>query len=296
MGSKRFRNKLKETFSRKRIIKFLDKQGFYIVLFICICIISVTTFWASRGNLGDLPKQLGLGQQSEDHQLSDEFPDELPEDIEIEVQDVITSDEGEVEQDIGGQKQEEQQAEKQQAEERQEDKRHKEAYAQPSSKVAMAAQGKTVKQEEVQQQQQLKLEPASLVMPVAGRVIKEFAMDKLIYCNTLEQWTTHPGIDIKAEQGAQVKAAADGRVAEVGEDGKLGIYILIDHGGGVRTRYANLSTKNMVSKGEEVKKNQIISGVGKTANFEISDAPHLHFELIHNDVPIDPTPYLAGLN
>ncbi|MGI6112994.1 MAG: peptidoglycan DD-metalloendopeptidase family protein [Mahellales bacterium] len=283
MSSKKFKTKLKETFSRNRVMKFLDKQGFYIVLFICICIIGVTTFWASRGNLGDLPKQLGLGQQSEDKELPDEFPDEQPEDIEIEVQDVITSD------DEAGEEQGEQQKDKQ------EKKPEEKKDTQPPAKVAMAAEGGVNQQEEVQTQQKLNLEPASLVMPVTGQVIKEFAMDKLVYCNTLEQWTTHAGIDIKAQQGAQVKAAADGRVLEVGEDGKLGIYIMIDHGGGMKTKYANLSTKNMVSKDEKVTKGQIISGVGKTANFEIADAPHLHFELIHNDTPIDPTPYLAGL-
>jgi len=64
--------------------------------------------------------------------------------------------------------------------------------------------------------------------------------------------------------------------------------IIIDHGGDYQTVYGH-NQKMMVTKDENVYKGDVIALSGNTGR---SSAPHLHYEVIKNDVPIDPTPYL----
>ncbi|HHW03955.1 MAG TPA: M23 family metallopeptidase [Thermoanaerobacterales bacterium] len=138
---------------------------------------------------------------------------------------------------------------------------------------------------------------ATMAMPAVGKVIADYAVDKLIYSKTLEQWNSHGGIDIAAEEGTPVKAAMDGTVAEVRKsDPRLGVVVIIDHGGDVRTLYANLSSDKLVQKGKYVKKGQIIGAVGRTAPYEIEDPPHLHFEVLKGGENIDPQQYLPKIN
>lgn len=137
----------------------------------------------------------------------------------------------------------------------------------------------------------------TMAMPAVGKVIADYAVDKLIYSKTLEQWNSHHGIDIAAEEGTPVKAVMDGTVVEVrSNDPRLGVVVVIDHGGDVRTLYGNLSSDKLVQKGKYVKKGQIIGAVGKTAPYEIEDPPHLHFEVFKGKENIDPQQYLPKLN
>lgn len=137
-------------------------------------------------------------------------------------------------------------------------------------------------------------EPAmeTMVVPVFGTMYTEFSEDALIYSKTLDQWSTHTGIDIKAEEGSPVRAAMDGVVDQLANDPQLGLTIILDHGGEVYTKYSNLSTLDLVSINQSVKKGDVISGVGKTALYEIADDPHLHFEVIVQGKSVDPKKYL----
>ena len=137
-------------------------------------------------------------------------------------------------------------------------------------------------------------EPAmeTMVVPVFGTMYTEFSEDVLVYSKTLDQWSTHTGIDIKAEEGSPVRAAMDGVVDQVVNDPQLGLTIVLDHGGKVYTKYSNLSTLDLVSINQSVKKGDVISGVGKTALYEIADDPHLHFEVIKQGKSVDPKKYL----
>ena len=138
---------------------------------------------------------------------------------------------------------------------------------------------------------------ATMAMPTMGKVITAFAMDTLVYSKTLEQWNAHPGIDIAADLGTQVKSAMKGTVAEVrSNDPRLGVVVILDHGGGIQTLYGNLQSDKLVKKGDTVEKGQVIGAVGKTAPFEIEDPPHLHFEVIKDGKNIDPGQYLPKLN
>ena len=128
--------------------------------------------------------------------------------------------------------------------------------------------------------------------PLSGEVIREFSSDTLVYSKTLDQYMTHYGTDIAAPADTQVKAVADGTVTKVYTDNKYGITIEIDHGDGLRSIYANLSTDSMVETGDVVTKGQVISGVGNTSLFESLDESHLHFEMQKDETAVDPRFYL----
>ena len=129
-------------------------------------------------------------------------------------------------------------------------------------------------------------------MPVTGEIIKEFANNKLVYSNTLDVWATHNGIDIKADKTTVVKSSADGKVASIKNDPRYGLTVIVEHVNGYKTVYANLLSTEFVTEGENVKQGQSLGTVGNTASFEISDEPHLHFELLKNNEQQDPELYL----
>ena len=129
-------------------------------------------------------------------------------------------------------------------------------------------------------------------MPVKGDIVKEYAKDKLVYSNTLEEWTTHLGIDIKADKTTIVKSIENGIVKSIKNDPRYGITVIISHDNGFESQYSNLLTAEFIAEGEEIKKEQTIGTIGNTAIFEIEDDPHLHFELRKNDENVDPTVYL----
>lgn len=128
--------------------------------------------------------------------------------------------------------------------------------------------------------------------PVEGDIVRDFAVDNLIYSDTLQEWTTHTGIDIKAEKTTVVKAAETGTVKTIKNDPRYGLTIIIEHSNGFQTVYSNLLTSEFVVEGEKVEKGQSLGTVGNTAAFEIADEPHLHFEIIKDSVQVDPNIYL----
>ena len=127
--------------------------------------------------------------------------------------------------------------------------------------------------------------------PIAGEIIKDFAMDSLIYSKTLEEWTTHSGIDIKAEKMSIVTASEAGTIESIKNDPRYGLTITIAHRDGLKTIYSNLLSTEFVKELEEVEKGQTIGTVGESASFEIADEPHLHFEMYKDGEPVNPTIY-----
>jgi murein DD-endopeptidase MepM/ murein hydrolase activator NlpD len=98
----------------------------------------------------------------------------------------------------------------------------------------------------------------------------------------------HAGIDIAAPMGAAVLSAQSGVVDLATRDGSYGIYVVIDHGGGLRTLYAHLS-QLMVSPGQRIGRGELIGLVGSTG---LSTGPHLHFEVRQNGGLSDPLAFL----
>jgi murein DD-endopeptidase MepM/ murein hydrolase activator NlpD len=86
----------------------------------------------------------------------------------------------------------------------------------------------------------------------------------------------HRGVDIRAAYGQDVPAAAPGRVVSAGGEGAYGQTVVIEHAGGLRTRYAHLST-TLVAAGDEVQEGQRVGQAGRSGR---ATGTHLHFEVM----------------
>ena len=270
---------------KKGLLKLTDKDGFYIILFICICILGTTGVWVATRDRDDAEEnnkdEMNVIEnyylnppQLKDINVLPDFNDlGVNADSDENKNNLHTDNHSQVKA-ANIQKPTQTKEDNQQTQDDQDKKTS-------STKVDVS-----------QNQQQNRV--ISMVLPTNGTITKEFAVDKLVYSKTLEQWTTHNGIDITAREGSVVRAALDGVVASINSDDELGISITLDHGGGLTTLYAGLSTDEMVKVGQSVKKGQTISGVGKAVGFELAQGPHLHFEVSIDGKNVDPTQYIPN--
>ena len=98
----------------------------------------------------------------------------------------------------------------------------------------------------------------------------------------------HPGLDVAAQSGTPVVSAGSGTVTFAGNDPEYGNLVVLDHGLGLESRYGH-NSRFTVRVGDRVNRGQPIAAVGSTGN---STAPHLHFEIRKDGVPLDPRQYL----
>ena len=99
----------------------------------------------------------------------------------------------------------------------------------------------------------------------------------------------HKGIDLAADKGTPIYAVADGTVTYSGYDGNYGYSVVINHGNGIKTRYAHASAL-CVSKGQKVSQGDVIAYVGSTG---YSTGNHLHFEVLVNGTRVNPISYIG---
>jgi len=102
--------------------------------------------------------------------------------------------------------------------------------------------------------------------------------------------SVHNGIDMGAWTNTPVWAAAPGTVVHSGPKGRYGNVVEIDHGFGIKTRYAHLN-KTLVEVGEVVGHRQRIALVGSTGR---STGPHLHYEVLYDGKPLDPMKFIKA--
>ena len=129
--------------------------------------------------------------------------------------------------------------------------------------------------------------------PLSGETVAGYAMDCLSYNQTTRDWRVHNGVDLAAEAGTEVLAAADGVVYTTYEDDIMGTTVVIRHDGGYTTQYASLAEELKVSTGDSVSLGQAIGTVGETALVETAMGPHVHFSVLKNDESMDPNEFLA---
>ncbi len=122
--------------------------------------------------------------------------------------------------------------------------------------------------------------------PVYGRITSHIGWRKNPFGSGYE---FHSGIDITAPQGSKVRATADGVVVFAGWYGDYGKTVIIRHPSGYLTLYGHLS-KIDVKEGQRVKAGDVVGRVGSTGR---STGPHLHYEVIKDNKPIDPSKFLA---
>ncbi len=130
------------------------------------------------------------------------------------------------------------------------------------------------------------------IMPVEGEISSGYSIDNLQYSNTLQEWITHRGIDIKADKTTVVKASKSGTIKYIKEDPRYGLSITIEHSDGFQTIYSSLLSSEFVKEGDKVEQGQSIGTVGNSAVFESAEGSHLHFEMLKDGEYINPDIYL----
>jgi len=104
--------------------------------------------------------------------------------------------------------------------------------------------------------------------------------------------SNHQGMDINATEGQAIWAADGGTVVQSGYNSGYGNYVMIDHGNGVTTLYAHMSSVS-VSQGQTVSQGDTLGGAGHTG---VATGDHLHYEVRVNGSQVDPSSYYSGLD
>ena len=100
----------------------------------------------------------------------------------------------------------------------------------------------------------------------------------------------HKGVDLAGPTGTPIHATADGLVAKADWFSSYGLYVQLEHGGNLQTRYGHMSRLN-VGAGQRVKKGDIIGYLGSTGR---STGPHLHYEVRIAGEAVNPVPYMQA--
>ena len=124
------------------------------------------------------------------------------------------------------------------------------------------------------------------ILPTAGWLSSQFTQSR--FHPILHENRPHEGIDVTAPTGTPIVAPAGGKVVRAGMENGFGLVVEIDHGNGIRTKFAHCS-RIAVRVGQQVTRNQLIAAVGSTG---LSTAPHLHYEIHVNGKPVDPLTYV----
>lgn len=128
--------------------------------------------------------------------------------------------------------------------------------------------------------------------PVKGEIIWGYAVDSLLYSRTLDQWMTHPGVDVAAPKGTAVHAVFGGTVERIYRDDAFGVTVEILSGDGTAALYANLQEDPPLREGARVNAGDVVGKVGDTAVSECGEKSHLHFAMYADGKSVDPTDYI----
>ena len=146
---------------------------------------------------------------------------------------------------------------------------------------------------EPDKEEEKKPDKLTFTSPIVGEITKSHSIDTPVFSDTLKEWRVHTGIDISAEEGAEVYASAGGKVTKVYSDPFLGKTVEITHEGGIVSVYSNLSSDVVVKEGDTVTSGDVIGTVGDTSIYELADEAHLHFAIKVNGVSVNPLDYIS---
>ncbi|MBQ8388529.1 MAG: peptidoglycan DD-metalloendopeptidase family protein [Clostridia bacterium] len=129
-----------------------------------------------------------------------------------------------------------------------------------------------------------------------GEIIFKYSGDMHVYYPGIQEYRAHSGVDISGDIGDPVYAALPGEVIEIWDTYDLGYSIAIDHGDGHMTVYRGISKElpEGIEVGAYVSEGQIIATIAAPCGVKIGTAPHVHFELLYDGVPLDPTKYFES--
>lgn len=246
--------------ANNKAVNFFKKEGFYVILFVCLCIVATVASITAKNNK-KLSSNPPVGQ-NEQANAGDNGP--------IIAEDPTEQYDGAL------------QVKKQEA----------------AKTMKLVPNIQAVKKADLTVAPVSKPVNAQFEKPVAnGKLARAYSkeLDTVIW-KTDNSYRTNLGIDIQAKIGETVVSVMDGIVKEVGTDveGQKGKMVVIDHQNGFVTKYSNLDEKILVKKGDKVTKKQQIGTVGNTTlnSFNEEYGPHLHFEVSENNKHIDPAKYV----
>ena len=127
----------------------------------------------------------------------------------------------------------------------------------------------------------------NFISPVNGAIIKPFSKTELVYSQTMDDWRTHPGVDIACPYGTDVVSAERGEVKSIEYNINLGNTVKVESGEYTLV-YTSLSTNVFVNVGDKLSKGDMIGKTSDSCISEICDEPHFHFEVIKNNEHINP--------
>lgn len=133
-------------------------------------------------------------------------------------------------------------------------------------------------------------------LPVSGKLSAVHDSELQVFSPTMNDYRVHLGIDIIANEGDPVYAAADGTVMQIWEDVRMGQCIAVKHTGDAVSIYKNVSADfpTGIIEGAKVKCGQQIATIGSTAMVEIAEEPHLHYEMTIGGLAVDPLEYFSS--
>ena len=217
--------------------KLLEKDGFYLALFVCICLVAIGGVWFTKNNVDELTSNDLFVNKTNENSKRDEDEVHLIE-KEAEKDDSIPTSTGSKEN-------------LEKAKEKQENK---------SSKLSF----------------------------LGTKVVREYSEKEPSYSKTLDVWEIHKGLDVAAEDGAEIKSILDGTVESVYSDDKYGTSIKLSYADGLTVIYSGIKENVSLQKGDTVKEGDCIGYVGNTTNVENEDGTHVHIEAYKNDKAINP--------
>ncbi|MBQ3220501.1 MAG: M23 family metallopeptidase [Clostridia bacterium] len=140
--------------------------------------------------------------------------------------------------------------------------------------------------------EQVVVTPEGMIAPLETVTVIN---DHGFYHNTtLNAYYEHTGVDFAAEAGTSVLAVDKGVVESIYKSDLLtGTEIVIDHGDGVKTLYRFVTEADGLKVGDKVEKGEVIATVAEANGNEYKDGAHLHFEVLKNEVSVDPAVYLT---
>ncbi|MCY6355473.1 M23 family metallopeptidase [Clostridium sp. ZS2-4] len=238
-----------ENKDKNKKASFFEREGFYVVLFVFLCIVAVVTAVTTRNNKKVVTKPQTSQIQKSDVQQENDIAKALKEENQKE----IYNNAMEVKK------------------EPQSKTLSKKAEIEP---VTTGSKGVAVS----------KSKSPNFIKPVEGEVVKKYSVTP-VHWDTSETDRPHFGINVKAKTGTTVKAVADGEVKSIDiENQAFGVTVVIYHPEyGVRTVYSNLDKVVKVKKGDKIKQGQEIGKIGATAirgSSEKYGKEFLHFEVL----------------
>lgn len=235
---------------KQKVKEFFRKEGFYVVLFLCLCLVAtVITISYKVSNKANV--------QSEVTKNDDKASISLNKDDQSKVTSEI-----------------------------------------PNAEKVDKDKSKVTAQEKIQESDKTKTVTATTEVkfskPLEGTLLRGYTYPKPVRIDEKNQRTIR-GIDVEAKVGTNVKAAAEGMVESVGNNGvEDGMTVVIAHVNGIKTKYTNLDSEVSVKKGDKVTAATVIGKVGLTAKIYNKDdfGEHLNLQVLNNEnQQIDPLKY-----